>query len=313
MGEVAARTTGQDEPAPASWTRPAGWAPVDVHTHTTLSDGTATPTELVERAAAAGVEVLAVTDHDTTEGVAEAVEAGRARGLRVIPGMEVSARLDGRVLHVLGYFPPAALGALGAWQAARRAARRVRVERMLERLAALGVPVELAAILQGADPRRAAGRLHVARALVAAGHVATTHEAFERYLGAGKPAYVEDEVPDAAGAVALIRDLGGLSSVAHPLIDGHDARLDALSRAGVEALEAYHASHPPEEAARLAAAARDLGLLVTGGSDYHGEPPRGPGAPPSDAPAVPPRLGATGLPPEAWAHLDAALAARAGA
>jgi predicted metal-dependent phosphoesterase TrpH len=286
---------------------PAAWPRVDLHSHTTLSDGSLTPRALVRRAAGVGLEVLAVTDHDTTEALAEALDEAGQVGLRVIAGMEVSARTAaGRSVHVLAFFPGTDLAPLAAWQGERRALRRARLERMLERLAALGLPVPLESVVAGADPRRSPGRLHVAQALVRAGHVATTQEAFDRYLGEGKPGYVEDEVPRAAAAIAMIHTLGGLSVVAHPALDGLDQDLEALQADGLDGVEAFHAGHAPEVARRLHARARDLGLLVTGGSDFHGDQPVA--DPTAGAPS---RLGRVTLPHDEWARFDAALRARA--
>lgn len=295
-------------------------ARVDLHSHTTLSDGSLTPRELVRLAVRVGLDVLAVTDHDTTEALGEALDEAAGlppdRGLRVIPGMEVSAVIPGadgdKNVHVLGFFPADRLGALAAWQDDRRAARRARMASMVARLGALGLPLDLEALGRGADPRRSPGRLHVARALVEAGHVPSVREAFDLYLGQGKPAYVQDRAPTAGEAIAMIRGLGGVSVVAHPAIDGLDAHLEALVALGLEGVEAYHFGHSPEVAAHFHARARALGLLVTGGSDYHGEPTRAPGEPPPVG-DEPPRLGRVALPPDAWERFDEVLRARAGA
>lgn len=302
-----------DTPAQVDETR--GWPPfdpsahprVDLHSHTTLSDGALTPAQLIDLAAGVGLEVLAVTDHDTTEGLGEALEHGKARGLRIIPGMEVSADLDGRNLHVLAFFPARSLPSLAGWQRERRALRQERLVRMVEKLAELGAPVSLEAITQGADPRRSPGRLHVARALVQAGHVADVRAAFDVWLGAGKPAYVHDQVPSAPEAIALIKDLGGLSVAAHPSLDLLDPDLPGLARAGLDGVEAFHWSHTPEVAAHFQARADELGLLVTGGSDYHGDPP-GPDGPPR--PDAEKRLGHVPLPQAAWDRFAEALEAR---
>lgn len=283
---------------------------VDLHSHTTLSDGSLPPRDLVRLAADVGLEVLAVTDHDTTEALPEAFdEAGRV-GLRLIAGMEVSATVGGRNVHVLAFFPGDRLDSLAAWQAGRREARHERMARMLERLASLGVPVDPAAILRDADPRRSPGRLHVARAMVEAGHVPSVRDAFDLYLGHGKPAYVQDVVPTSAEAIAMIRGLGGVAVVAHPSIDDLDGDLERLRDEGLEGVEAYHFCHAPEVAAHFHARARDLGLLVTGGSDFHGDPPRAPGDGSPPAEPEPPRLGRVSLPREEWERFDEVLRAR---
>ena len=294
---------------------------VDLHSHTTLSDGSLTPRELVRLAAGVGLEVLAVTDHDTTEALAEALDEGQRVGLRIIPGMEVSALLPpagaptrgegaGRNVHILAYFPARSMPRVATWQAERRELRRARLLRMVERLAALGAPIELEAITRGADPRRSPGRLHVARALVAAGHVADVREAFDRFLAAGQPGYVQDQVPAATEALAMIRGLGGLSVVAHPALDLQAGDLADLAAQGLDGVEAFHHCHGPDQAAEWAAQAGALGLVVTGGSDYHGDP-RAEGAPPPAAEGEQ-RLGHVPLPHAAWEAFEAALAARAG-
>ncbi len=283
---------------------------VDLHSHTTLSDGSLPPRDLVRLAVDVGLEVLAVTDHDTTEALPEAFDEAGRLGLRLIAGMEVSATIEGRNVHVLAFFPGERLEALAAWQAGRREARHERMARMLERLAALGMPLDPSTITRDADPRRSPGRLHVARALVEAGHVPTTREAFDLYLGAGKPAYVQDVVPTSGEAIAMIRGLGGVAVVAHPAIDDLDRDLERLRDEGLEGVEAYHFGHEPAVAAHFHARARDLGLLVTGGSDYHGEPTRTPGQAPPEP--EPPRLGRVALPRDAWERFDEVLRARGG-
>ncbi|RMG13802.1 MAG: PHP domain-containing protein [Planctomycetota bacterium] len=242
---------------------------LDLHAHTTFSDGRLDPAELVQRAASAGVEVLAVTDHDTTDGILPALEAAPPP-LRVLPGIEISARHRGRGLHLLGYFTADALPRLQGWQAERRRARRERVVAMIERLAAVGAPVDPARVWERDEPRRMPGRPDLARALLAAGHVASWQEAFDRYLGAGRPAYVPTRGPDAREAIELVHSLGGIAVVAHPALDGHGAHLDELAALGVDGVEAYHSAHSTEVAEGLCGRARALGLVVSGGSDFHG-------------------------------------------
>lgn len=289
---------------------------VDLHAHTRFSDGELSPDELVARAAAAGVRVLAVTDHDTLAGLAEAQQAADARAITLIPGMEVSARLplgsDGegggaKGVHVLAYFPPGAPPDLSAWAAMRRAARRTRLLAMLERLAALGMPLDPAQVLPADDPEagnsghRTPGRPHLARGLLAAGHVGSLQEAFDRWLGEGKPAYVEDQVPAVSEAIGMIHALGGLAVVAHPAVDDLDPDLEAMAAQGLDGVEAYHGSHHAEQAARFHARARALGLLVTGGSDFHGDPP------PGEGPGGWRGLGQVDLPSEEWRRFARAL------
>jgi 3',5'-nucleoside bisphosphate phosphatase len=280
---------------------------IDLHSHTTYSDGVLTPGELVRAAAAAGVRVLAVTDHDTTEGVTEALQAATSVGLRILPGIEISSRHGERNLHMLAFFPRSALGRLADWQAERRAARWERLLGMLDRLDELGAPVDRQAVLaeREAHPGSNPGRPHVARALVAAGHVADMQQAFEIYLARGKPAYVEDRVPDAATAIAMAHRLGGVTSLAHPNIDDLDQILEELVELGLDGVEAFHGSHEPEVAQHYLARARALGLLVSGGSDFHGPRLDTQGG---DEPGG--ALGQAGLPEHEWARLEQALARR---
>jgi 3',5'-nucleoside bisphosphate phosphatase len=261
-----------------------------------------TPAGLVRAAADAGVEVLAVTDHDTSEGVAVAIKEATALGLRIIPGMEVSVDHKGRSVHVLAYFPAEALPLLEVWQGQRRQARRSRVVAMLDRLAELGLEVDRESVGRDADPKGSPGRPHVARALLAAGHVETLEEAFQLYLGRGKPAFVDTRGPTFEEAIDLIHGLPGLAVIAHPGIDRLGDSLEFFKDLGLDGVEVYHSSHSPEVTESLLASAHQLGLLVTGGSDYHGDPE-------ADDEASQPggkRLGNVPLPPDEWARFEAA-------
>jgi predicted metal-dependent phosphoesterase TrpH len=249
---------------------------IDLHTHTTISDGSLDPRDLVRAAARARLEAIAVTDHDTTEAVEECLEEGRKVGVRVIPGIEISSFVitaDGteKNLHLLAYFDPSRLGSVVEWQLERRRARDERLDRMLERLAALGIKLTREEVLgPSPDPRRSIGRPHVARLLVERGHCKDQREAFDRFLAQGKPAYVDYPRPDAREACALVRKLEGLAVVAHPALDDLESSLEALKESGVHGLEVYHPDHKPEVVARLEERARDLALVATGGSDFHG-------------------------------------------
>ena len=257
---------------------------IDLHTHTTASDGRCSPADLVARAAAAGVTVLAVTDHDTVAGCEAAAAACRASGVAFVPGLEITAMADGVDVHVLGYFVDTRSPALHAFLAAQRQCRIDRVRQMIDRLASLGMPLDADAIVRPAmnDPSRAAGRPWIARALVAAGYTATTNEAFERWLAHGCPAFVPRAGATPEEVFARIHDAGGLASVAHPALIARDEWLDGFAAAGADALEAYHADHDPDATARYLGIARRLGLAVSGGSDFHGDESHG-GAPGSVA------------------------------
>lgn len=243
----------------------------DLHTHTTASDGTDTPAQLIERAARGGFGLIAVTDHDTLSGLDEAESAGRARGVRVIPGVEISAGEEIEV-HVLGYGirdrEPLEQALSGM-----REARRARMRKMIEKLRDLGIEVdrERVAALSGDS----VGRPHLARALVEMGCVRDVREAFFRYLSPGRPAYVPREKLTVAQAIHLLRSAGALPVIAHPGQNKGAAfwmsdRLAAMKKEGLMGLEAYHMAHTQAECQAFDRMARRLGLLVTGGSDYHG-------------------------------------------
>lgn len=243
----------------------------DLHTHTTASDGTDTPAQLIERAAREGFGLIAVTDHDTLSGLEEAESAGRARGVRVISGVEISAGEEIEV-HVLGY-GIRDRGPLEQALSGMRQARRARMRKMIGKLRDLGIEVdrERVAALSGDS----VGRPHLARALVEMGCVRDVREAFFRYLSPGRPAYVPREKLTVAQAIHLLRDAGALPVIAHPGQNKGAAfwmsdRLAAMQKEGLMGLEAYHMAHTQAECQAFDRMARRLGLLVTGGSDYHG-------------------------------------------
>ena len=250
---------------------------IDLHTHTTASDGRCSPAELVSRAAAAGVTVLAVTDHDTTAGCDAAAEACAAAGLTFVPGIEITAVADGADVHVLGYFIDARSTALRRFLAAQRESRFERVRLMVERLRDHGIELDGAAILAPAvaDAMRSAGRPWIARALVAGGHVTDTNEAFDRWLARGRPAFVPRTGAPPADVFAQIHDAGGVASLAHPGLAGRDEWIPALAAAGLDAVEAYHSDHDETATARYLAIADSLGLAVSGGSDFHADESHG--------------------------------------
>ncbi len=243
---------------------------VDLHVHSTASDGSVLPTDVVAAARRAGLAAIALTDHDTIDGVAEAQRAGVALGVRVVAGVELSAVDDGEEIHVLGLHlahPAHMADAL----AELREARLARAKTSVERLNALGVPVTLGAVLAAADGG-AVGRPHVARALVAGGWVRDMREAFDRYLGNGKPACVEKRTVTFAQAARLIHDAGGIAVYAHPGGEASRARLEELATLGLDGVEVRHPGHTADEIARIAALAAELGLVPSGGSDWHGTP-----------------------------------------
>ena len=255
---------------------------IDLHLHTTASDGRCTPRELVERAAAAGVSVMAVTDHDTAAAVEEVRAVALERGMQAVSGIEITAVEEGRDLHVLGYLFDPLNEVLGPFLLAQRAARIARVEAIGSRLAALGVPVDVEPLVRQAtrESGRSIGRPQVARAMVDAGHVADTQEAFDRWLGSGCPGCVPRAGPAPEAVIEVIHHAGGIASLAHPGKFGLAARISLLADAGLDAVEAFHPDHDASLVGQYIQIARDLDLLLTGGSDFHGDPAHGraPGA-----------------------------------
>ncbi len=269
---------------------PDAAATVDLHTHSTASDGAASPAELAGRAAAAGLVAIALTDHDTVDGVIAARAAGAAIGVEVIAGIELSASEGEQEVHLLGLHL-ADIAPIAAKLDELRVARSRRAETIVGVLRALGIPVTLEAVLAQAGTG-AVGRPHVARALIAGGWVRDQREAFERYLGAGRPANVLKQRLSVSEAIGMVHAAGGVAVVAHPGRDGTRARLEALQAAGLDGVEVRHPSHSAEDVARLGALAAHLGLLHSGGSDWHGA---------TDGPRV---LGALKV-PAVWASLQA--------
>lgn len=257
---------------------PAAVSPLyaDLHAHTTASDGTFTPTELVRAAKAAGLSLLAVTDHDTVAGLDEATREADRIGLALVPGVELSVEGPPGKCHLLGFnFDRHAPGFLDTLARVSEA-RRTRNGRMAERLQALGVPVTLEEITAVAPPGANVGRPHFAQTLVNRGVVANLAQAFERYLGDGAPAYVPAASLTPAEAIALIHGAGGLAVLAHPgllkLAPGEQIRnrLLALQQLGLDGIEAYYGRHTLGDTERFLHFAQTLGLIVTGGSDFHG-------------------------------------------
>jgi 3',5'-nucleoside bisphosphate phosphatase len=246
---------------------------IDLHLHTTASDGRLTPAALIARAAAAGVRIASVTDHDTVAGLDEAQRAADDLGLRLVTGIEITATDAGRDVHVLGYFFDPANPALARFLESQRAARIARVGEIAERLGALGYPIDADALLAAVPPcsGRSLGRPAIADALVAAGHVADRRDAFDRLLATGRPAFVPRCGPDVAQVVAVITGAGGLASLAHPVLLGNDDVIDGYAASGLAALEVRHSEHAPNDEKRYRALATRLGLAVSGGSDFHGE------------------------------------------
>lgn len=244
---------------------------IDLHTHTTASDGALSPSELVLEARAAGLSHFSITDHDTIAGFEPAATAALQAGMTLIPGIEISAVADGRDVHMLGYCFDAAAACLSTFLVRQKEERLRRVREMGERLAALGIPIDIDPILADASCGRSVGRPQIASALLAAGHVATRDEAFRRFLEAGAPAFVSRCGASPADVVAIVHEAGGIVSMAHPGLTKRDDLIPLLAAGGLDALEVRHPDHDPATEAKYRAMARELGLLVTGGSDFHGQ------------------------------------------
>lgn len=242
---------------------------IDLHAHTTASDGLLEPAALVAAAREAGVGVLGVADHDSTEGVAPAVAEGRRLGVDVIPAVELNTDVPGTEVHILGYFIDHRLEWLQSLLLRLRDGRLHRAERMVEKLTALGLPIEMERVLAFAG-QGAVGRPHVARALLEAGHIQETAEAFARYIGRNGPAYVERLKVTPTQAVEIIRGAGGVPVLAHPGWLGDEAMVEELLAAGLEGIEVYYPDHTPAMVEHYLAVARAHNLLVTGGTDFHG-------------------------------------------
>jgi 3',5'-nucleoside bisphosphate phosphatase len=247
----------------------------DLHSHSNASDGTTPPADVMARAAAAGLDVIALTDHDTVAGHAEAA-AALPPGLTLLPGMELSCRRDGHSVHMLAYLFDPANAELATELAAIRDSRVSRARAMVARLAELGVPVtwELVSGIAGGG---VVGRPHIARALAAAGVVATPADAFSPdWIGAGGRAYVSRYALDPSRAIALVRAAGGVTVLAHPRGAGRgwaipDEVIAELAAAGLTGIEINHPQQDDEQRQRLRALVGRLGLVPSGGSDDHGE------------------------------------------
>jgi predicted metal-dependent phosphoesterase TrpH len=244
---------------------------IDLHTHTTASDGTLAPAALVAAAQSAGLIVLGITDHDTTAGYLDARDVAARAGLTLVAGLEISAVADGRDVHMLGYFVDPVSVVLTDFLQRQRADRIRRVTEMADRLAGLGYPIDSAPIIEAAARGRSVGRPQIAMALRARGHVASHGEAFERFLEHGRPAYVPRLGATPHEVIEIVHAAGGIAGLAHPGITGRDDLLAPLVDAGLDAIEVCHSDHDASTEARYRRAAADLGVLVCGGSDFHGD------------------------------------------
>jgi len=269
----------------------AAVSPIDLHIHTTASDGTYTPEEAVAAASESGVEVLGIADHDTLDGIEPALAAGRRLGLTVVPAVEINTDYGETEAHILGYFIDHRSSELEHLCQKIRRLRLERAREMLARLRSLGLRVEEEQVVQLAAGG-SVGRPHVARALVQTGCVSTEAEAFARFIGRGQPAYVPRYRLTPQAAAQAIRSAGGIAVLAHPTKVGNDLLVQGLVAQGLDGLEAYHCDHSAAQSRHYVALARQMGVLVTGGTDSHG--------PHSDRPVA---IGAVPVPRWVWAEL----------
>ncbi len=269
---------------------------IDLHTHTTASDGRCTPAELVARASAAGVTVLSVTDHDTLEACDAVGNACALAGITFVPGIEITAVRDEVDVHVLGYFVDVRSSSLGVFLAEQRQRRIDRVGRILVQLETLGIHLDANAILRPAidQPGTSIGRPAVARALVAAGYVKTSNDAFATWLSRGRPGFVPREGAAPDNVIEQIHAAGGIASMAHPGLLRRDMWIAGFASSGLDAIEAYHTNHDEQLTGHYRSVAHRLGLCISGGSDYHADESHGSAHP-----------GSVALPAEAFDQLRA--------
>lgn len=249
---------------------------IDLHTHSLVSDGTDAPAELVQKAQVAGLDVVALTDHDTFDGLDEAAAAGERLGVRLVRGMELSCSRQGNSVHVLAYGVDPASPELSAEMARVRDGRLGRLGGVLAKLAALGVPVSEAEVMAQVGSSPSVGRPHIADALIKAGHVRDRQEAFDRFLADGGPAHVPRYTIEVERGIDLVHQAGGLAVIAHPWGRGREhvlpqSVLEALAHDHqLDGIEVDHQDHDGDVRRRLRIVADSLGLLATGSSDYHG-------------------------------------------
>ena len=269
---------------------------IDLHLHTTASDGRLAPAELVRRAASAGIRVMSVTDHDTVAALSEARRAAEAADMTFVDGIELTAVHLGRDIHILGYFIDPADASLAEFLQDQRDLRIDRMREIGDRLAAIGAPIDVDALLAkvASRPGSSAGRPMIARALVKSGHAVSSQDAFDRFLGTGRAAFVSRVGPTPFDVVEMIHRVGGIASMAHPGVTKQPPLMSALVTAGLDAIEVYHSDHKVDMRHDLQAFVATHHLLATGGSDFHGDDDR-------DRP-----LGGVTLPKADFARLETA-------
>jgi predicted metal-dependent phosphoesterase TrpH len=274
---------------------------IDLHLHTTASDGRLTPSELVSLAHRSGLRTIAVTDHDTVAAIAEATTVAATFGMRVVPGIEITAVADEKDVHVLGYFFDPASESLAELLVKQRADRVTRAREIASRLAAAGIHIDIERLASdvAARPGTSIGRPQLAREMVRSGAVPSVQDAFDRWLATGRPAFVSRTGPSPAAVVEAIHAAGGIASLAHPGVTKRDDLIAPLAQSGLDAIEVYHSDHTAEQQASYRQTAARLGLLMSGGSDFHGDDALGKASRPQRS-----VLGVISLPPADFAALE---------
>jgi predicted metal-dependent phosphoesterase TrpH len=243
---------------------------VDLHSHSTASDGAFPPATVIQEAHKAGLSAIALTDHDTTAGLAEAQAESDRLGIRLVPGIELSAVEDDRETHILGLHLGSTVP-IDAKLTELREMRRARASKIVDLLNSNGVKITFESVLEQAGDA-AIGRPHVARALIAEGWAVDSRDAFDRYLATGRPGFVQKEQLTVRDAIALIHAAGGIAVVAHPGGQGTRERIELLKNDGLDGVEVRHPGHSAEDIARLMALVEHFALIPSGGSDWHGHP-----------------------------------------
>jgi predicted metal-dependent phosphoesterase TrpH len=266
--------------------------------HTTASDGRLSPDALVGEAVAAGLTTIAVTDHDTSAATRRVAEVCAAQGVQAVSGIEITAVEREHDVHILGYFIDPGHDGLAKFLHAQQRQRIDRVVAIAARLGALDMPIDVAELLAAAGTRQqqSIGRPQIARLMIEAGYVSTMREAFDRWLARARPAYIPRVAASAAAVIEVIHSAGGVASLAHPGETRIDDSISRLQAYGLDAIEVYHSGHGGEERDRYLRLAGQLDLLVTGGSDFHGDPEQGIA------------LGSVSLPARQWERLLAKVA-----
>ena len=248
---------------------------IDLHTHTTASDGSMTPTELIRRAVSKGLAAIAVTDHDCVDGVEEALAEGRRQGIEVIPGLEISAEFDRGTMHILGFFVDWKKESLRRRLFELQEARRLRNPKITKKLQEQGLEITHEEVVAASGGGQV-GRPHFAKVLVQKGYVASMEEAFEKYLKRGGPGYIEKFRFSPQESIALIHEAGGVAVLAHPFTLGlksaemENDLLAELTQTGLDGIEVYYSKNAPEDTIHYLRLCESYGLLPTGGSDFHG-------------------------------------------